>query len=101
MGCVQKTQIIRVLAYLYDFVGNDDVIVTSDVDAFVMTSDLYKPLQRHWHDKKVWLFRYANSLDSGLTFPMSFIGKTLILSGIGEKNSKMSADIFYARKIVS
>ena len=42
--CVLKSQLIRLLAQHFPFIHDNDVIVTADVDAFVMTKDLYKPL---------------------------------------------------------
>jgi len=69
--CVQKSQLIRLLAHYFPFIHDNDIIVTADVDAFVMTEDLYKPLTL---DRKIYLYRYANTLDSGFTFMMPFIG---------------------------
>ena len=42
--CVQKSQLIRLLVHYFPFIHDNDIIVTADVDAFVMTEDLYKPL---------------------------------------------------------
>ena len=42
--CVLKSQLIRLLAYNFPFIQDNDIIVTADVDAFVMTKDIYKPL---------------------------------------------------------
>ena len=44
ISCVQKSQLIRLLAHYFPFIHDNDIIVTADVDAFVMTEDLYKPL---------------------------------------------------------
>ena len=71
--CVLKSQMIRLLAYHLPFVQDSDIIVTADVDAFVMTKDIYKPLLL---DRKIWLYRYAFTLGSGSTFMMPFIGIT-------------------------
>ena len=43
--CVLKSQLIRILAYLLPFIKSNDIIVTADVDAFIMTLDIYKPFQ--------------------------------------------------------
>ena len=67
-----KSQLIRLLAYLLPFIRDDDIIVTADVDAFVMTSDIYKPLMLP--DPKIWLFRYGHTLVRGSTFNIPFIG---------------------------
>ena len=70
--CVLKSQIIRILAYLFPFVKSNDIIVTADVDAFVMTPQIYQPLKMP--KKKIWLYRYSNTVSSGSTFMMPFIG---------------------------
>ena len=72
MKCVLKTQLIRLLAYQLPFIEDEDIIVTADVDAFVMTSDIYKPLLLP--GRKIWLYRYGFTLGSGATFMMPFIG---------------------------
>ena len=35
----------RILAFGLDFVNDDDIIVTADVDAFIMTPTFLQPLQ--------------------------------------------------------
>ena len=72
MKCVLKSQLIRLLAYLLPFVRDNDIIVTADVDAFVMTPDIYKPLLLS--GRQIWLYRYAFTIGSGATFMMPFIG---------------------------
>ncbi len=37
MKCVLKSQMIRLLAYALPFIRDEDIIVTADVDAFIMT----------------------------------------------------------------
>merc|ERR1712223_1507771 len=71
--CALKSQIIRILAYLFPFVKSNDIIVTADVDAFVMTPEIYQPLIK-MPKKKIWLYRYSNTVSSGSTFMMPFIG---------------------------
>lgn len=71
--CVLKSQLQRLLAYLLPFIEDQDIVVTADVDAFVMTTDLYKPLMLP--NKQIWLYRYALTLDTTSTFMMPFIGK--------------------------
>ena len=72
MKCVLKCQLIRLLAFKLPFIRDDDIIVTADVDAFIMTADTYKPLQLL--DRKIWLYRYAFTYGTGATFMMPFIG---------------------------
>ena len=76
--CVLKSQLIRLLAYSLPFIRDDDIIVTADVDAFVMTSDIYKPLLLP--GRQIWLYRYAFTLGTGATFMMPFIGIKVIYS---------------------
>ena len=56
MNCVLKSQLIRLLAFLLPFVQEEDVIVTADVDAFVMTKDILKPIRLL--QRKIWIYRY-------------------------------------------
>ena len=72
LTCVVTSLLIRLLAYLFPFIQDQDIIVTADVDAFVMTPDIYKPLLLPGRD--IWLYRYGMTLDSGCTFMMPFIG---------------------------
>jgi len=71
MKCVLKSQMIRLVAYSLPFIQDQDIIVTADVDAFVMTSDIYKPLKLL--DRQIWIYRYANTLVTNATFQMPFI----------------------------
>ena len=70
--CVLKSQLIRLLAFALPFIKDDDVLVTADVDAFVMTQETYKPLLLP--GRKIWLYRYGFTLGTGSTFMMPFIG---------------------------
>jgi hypothetical protein len=36
---------VRLLAFELDFVREEDIIVTADVDAFIMTKDILLPLK--------------------------------------------------------
>ena len=55
-----------------DFIAPEDIVITSDVDAFPAMSDtLSRALDE---DKRVWVFQYFHTLTTGGTFPMSFIG---------------------------
>lgn len=72
MKCVLKSQLIRLLAYKLPFVREDDIIVTADVDAFIMTKEIYHPLLLP--GRQIWLYRYGFTLASGSTFMMPFIG---------------------------
>ena len=50
-------------------------MVTADVDAFIMTPDIAKPLLNlKSSGKQVWIYRYELTLGTGYTFMMPFIG---------------------------
>ena len=62
----------RLLAHHSEFVGEDDIIVTADVDAFPMKTDIFTKVLGK--DRRIWIFQYAHSLHHGTVFPLSFIG---------------------------
>ena len=50
----------------------DDIVMTSDADAFVASSDLMDPLSLR--QTKVWIYRYGHGLAYEIpNFPMCFI----------------------------
>ena len=57
-------------------IQDDDIIITADVDAFIMSSDILIPLLHHKVD--VWVWQYELSQAEDWTFAMSFIGKVKI-----------------------
>ncbi len=73
LPCVLKSQLIRLLAFEMPFVGDNDVVVTADVDAFVMTADIVKPIVKLRH-RFMWIYRYELTVANGYTFMMPFIG---------------------------
>ena len=73
MDCVLKAQLIRLLAYNYPFVRKDDILITSDVDAFIMTKNIIKPILTY-PDRLMWIYRYELTVVNGYTFMMPFIG---------------------------
>ena len=66
--CVQKSQLIRLLAHYFPFIHDNDIIVTADVDAFVMTEDLYKPLTLDKVSLKLFILLDKTWLSYMLTF---------------------------------
>jgi len=74
LPCVLTAQLIRLLAFDLEFVSAADVIVTADVDAFVMTPDILKPLKLK--QKNIWIWRYELTHNTGYTFMLPFIGAT-------------------------
>ena len=59
-SCVLKSQLIRFLAFNFPFIRDEDVIVTSDVDAFIMTKDILDPLEMYF--MQIWLYQYIYTL---------------------------------------
>ena len=73
MDCVLKAQLIRLLAFKLPAVSPGDAVVTADVDAFVMSPDIAKPITVR-KERKMWIYRYELTLGTGYTFMMPFIG---------------------------
>ena len=76
-SCVLSSQLVRLAAHHYHpYIQDDDIIITADVDAFIMSSDILLPLLHHKVD--VWVWQYELSQAEDWTFAMSFIGKVKI-----------------------
>ena len=53
LPCVLTSQLVRLLAFQKDFVNEEDVIITADVDAFIMTPEILRPLKKK---VSVWIW---------------------------------------------
>lgn len=73
MDCVLKAQLIRILVFDLPEVSPEDVVLTADVDAFIMTPKMVLPIKA-LRRKQIWIYRYALTFDMGNTFMLSFIG---------------------------
>ncbi|KAK6192287.1 hypothetical protein SNE40_003781 [Patella caerulea] len=73
MSCSLQSQLQRLFAFKQDFIRSTDLVVTSDVDAFVMDFNIFKPLEENY---RVWIFQYKRFVQSGGTMPMTFIAMT-------------------------
>ena len=74
LSCVLTSQLIRLLPQEHHpHIRPRDIVVTADVDAFIMTPDILLPL-RNASSVSVWVWRYELSYVSGYTFMMPFIG---------------------------
>jgi len=76
MDCVLRSQLARMTAWADEALGEDDVMVTSDVDAFVVRGDILQPLENVTSlssPDKVWLFQYEDATKTGSTFGMCFV----------------------------
>jgi len=74
--CALKAQLVRLLAFDLPFVRDRDVIVTADVDAFIIDGKIARPILKLGKDsrKQFWIYRYELSAQTGYTFMMPFIG---------------------------
>ena len=70
LPCVLTAQLVRLLAFQCEFVREEDIVVTADVDAFIMTPEILRPLKKK---VSVWIWRYELSYHMGYTFMMPFI----------------------------
>ena len=70
LPCVLTSQLVRLLAFQKEFVEEEDVIITADVDAFIMTPEILRPLKKK---VSVWIWRYELTYHMGYTFMMLFI----------------------------
>ena len=73
LHCVLSSQLVRLVTHHYHpIIEDDDIIITADVDAFIMTPDILLPLIQH--QVEVWVWQYDLSQAEEWTFAMSFIG---------------------------
>jgi len=72
MSCVLTSQVIRMLAYSLAVVEDEDIVVTADVDAFISSHLILKPLTVR--NKDIWIWQYELSAIWGWDFALSFIG---------------------------
>ena len=61
----------RLLAHKAHFILDEDVVITSDVDAFPMTRKIFGNTLNM--KKKVWIFDYNKAVRKGFNFPMTFV----------------------------
>ena len=70
MSCVTKSQLIRMWAFQEPMIDSHDIIVTVDVNLFVVTSKILDPIH-HNPDKNIWVFQWYNT-----AFAETGIGET-------------------------
>ena len=64
LPCVLTSQLVRLVTHHYHpVIKDDDIIITADVDAFIMTSDILQPLD---NDASIWIWQYE--LTQGIEF---------------------------------
>ena len=57
LGCVLQSQLSRMFAFSHDFIDDDDIIITSDVDIFIMDKRIIEPLKLPY---VIWIYRYSH-----------------------------------------
>merc|ERR1712142_887972 len=72
LGCVLQSQLSRMFVFKHEFIDEDDVIITSDVDIFPMDKRIVEPLQNK--SFTIWIYRHGLTKETGATFAMSIIG---------------------------
>ena len=75
-----------VAAHLHTNIDDNDLVITADVDAFIMTPFILQPLGQ-FEDKTAWIWQYEHTATTQDTFAMSFIGFMFwskLLKGNGE-----------------
>eukprot|EP00094_Tigriopus_californicus_P007641 TCALIF_07358-PA protein Name:"Protein of unknown function" AED:0.13 eAED:0.13 QI:0/0.5/0.33/0.66/1/1/3/141/377 len=70
--CTMRAQMQRMFPYTIKEIDDNDIVITTDVDAFLLDPKLLDP----FHDPqfKIWLLLYSETLTNGTTFSMSFVG---------------------------
>ena len=56
LGCILQSQLSRMFAFKHDAVEDEDIIITSDVDIFVMDKKIIEPLKMPF---TTWIYRCA------------------------------------------
>ena len=70
--CVLKAQLIRLMAFDLDMIQRHDLIMMSDVDAFITSNEVLEPLI-NYPEKQIWIYRYELTEAKGYTFMLQFI----------------------------
>ena len=61
MSCVTKSQLVRMWAFQESVIDSRDIVVTVDVNLFVVTSKILDPIVYEHPGKKVWVFQWNNT----------------------------------------
>jgi len=99
LPCVLTAQLVRILAFEFEFVSDEDIVVTADVDAFIMTPEILRPLKKK---VSVWIWRYELSYHMGYTFMMPFIGaRSKTWRSILHYNGSLSSMVSHYRDLMN
>ena len=76
MSCVTKSQLIRMWAFQEPMINDEDIIITVDVNLFVVGPQILKPIHEY-PNVKIWVFQWHNTafIETGIgeTFKQSLI----------------------------
>ena len=67
MSCVTKSQIIRMWAFQEQMINDEDIIITVDVNLFVVGPQILEPIHEN-PNVKIWVFQWHNAafIDTGI-----------------------------------
>jgi len=71
-NCVQQAQVVRMYAFRLPFVSPQDIVLTTDVDAFVIGDSVTKMLSTP--GTSVWVGEYIHTEKTGGSIPMALVG---------------------------
>ena len=60
MDCVLKSQLIRLFAFGHPLVRPKDIVMTVDVNLFLMTGKIFDPIYQN-PDLFAWIYQYEGS----------------------------------------
>ena len=62
LGCVLQSQLSRIFAFDHKIMNDDDIILTTDVDIFVMDNRIMEPLRSPF---LTWIYEYGHTKQTG------------------------------------
>ena len=80
VSCVLQSQVSRLFLYQRPFINPQDVIVTVDVNLFVMASHILEPIHR-FPSLSAWIFQYEETAH--------------VSTGFGETFNQVKKDFIY------
>jgi len=57
IDCVVKSQIVRMFAFGHPLVKPNDIVMTVDVNFFILSSKIFDPIYEN-QNKLAWIFQY-------------------------------------------
>jgi len=72
-NCVQQSQVVRMYSFLHPFIAEDDIIITADVDTFIIGDSVMKMLSVA---STVWVGEFVHTASTGGSIPMALVAMT-------------------------